>query len=157
MKNPALERALGLLGSDSSLAAGLGVTRQAVSNWRRQGWIPEKHLEIITKITGVPADDLSREGVRRKAAAPAPPSILVSHDELVKLTGYRRHAEQIRELKRQGFWRARQARGDGYVILERAHYEAVCAGMTGSGVRVRPEPEPVLQPYEPAVRRKRRP
>ena len=35
---------------------------------------------------------------------------------------------QLAELKRLGYWRARRAAITGRVVLERAHYEAVCAG-----------------------------
>lgn len=54
-------------------------------------------------------------------------SLILSPDELVALTGYRRACDQIPELHRQGFLRARRSPAGG-VILERAHYEAVCAG-----------------------------
>ena len=43
------------------------------------------------------------------------------------LTKYARPGQQLEELHRRGFHRARRAR-DGSVVLERAHYEAVCAG-----------------------------
>lgn len=48
--------------------------------------------------------------------------------ELERITGYRRPADQLAELHRQGFYRARRAPVTAHVILERAHYEAVCAG-----------------------------
>ncbi|WP_454909262.1 hypothetical protein [Variovorax gossypii] len=32
------------------------------------------------------------------------------------------------ELLRQGFYRARRSPVDGYVILERTHYDAICSG-----------------------------
>lgn len=47
--------------------------------------------------------------------------------ELEELTRYKRPGEQLAELQRRGFHRARRAR-DGSVVLERAHFEAVCAG-----------------------------
>lgn len=53
-------------------------------------------------------------------------SICLTTDELIALTGYHQPARQVAELRGQGFWRARHK--DGRVILERAHYEAVCAG-----------------------------
>ena len=54
---------------------------------------------------------------------------LMSHQELQDITGgYSQAAKQLEELHRQGFWRARRSRLHGAVILERAHYEAVCAG-----------------------------
>lgn len=57
----------------------------------------------------------------------AQPTLLLTADELEALTGYRRAADQLRELLRQGFHRARRNRlGD--VVLERAHYDAVVRG-----------------------------
>jgi Domain of unknown function (DUF4224) len=55
--------------------------------------------------------------------------LLLTPEELLALTGYRRPAAQLAELHRQGFARARQDR-IGRVVLERAHYLAVCAGHT---------------------------
>jgi hypothetical protein len=52
--------------------------------------------------------------------------LLLSEPELIRLTGYKRAAEQLEELKRQGFYRARRNRL-GELVLERAHYDAVCA------------------------------
>ncbi|HET9643764.1 MAG TPA: DUF4224 domain-containing protein [Burkholderiaceae bacterium] len=52
-------------------------------------------------------------------------SLTLSEAELVELTGYRRPADQIRELHRRGFSRAYVNRL-GRVVLERAHYMAVC-------------------------------
>lgn len=49
--------------------------------------------------------------------------------EIFHLTGYVRSINQLSELHRRGFWRARMGR-TGRVILERAHFEAVCAGLT---------------------------
>ena len=52
--------------------------------------------------------------------------ITLSKAELVALTSYELPCKQLAELHAQGFHRARIGR-DG-VILERAHYEAVCQG-----------------------------
>lgn len=53
--------------------------------------------------------------------------LLLSFDEIERLTGYRRASDQLCELRRQGFIRARRNRlGD--VVLERGHYDAVVAG-----------------------------
>ncbi len=54
-------------------------------------------------------------------------SIILSSDELAGVTGYRTPKRQLDELHRQGFYRARISAA-GNVILERAHYDAVCAG-----------------------------
>lgn len=56
--------------------------------------------------------------------------LVLSPDELKKVTGgYSQQAAQLAELHRQGFWRARRARRTGQVLLERAHYDAVCRGL----------------------------
>ena len=54
--------------------------------------------------------------------------LILSETEVQSLTGYKRAKDQIPELQRQGFFRARQSKATGAVILERAHYEAVCTG-----------------------------
>lgn len=57
--------------------------------------------------------------------------LTLAEDELIEITGYRRAAEQLEELHRQGFSRARRNRL-GRVTLERAHYDAVCAGFSAA-------------------------
>ena len=54
-------------------------------------------------------------------------TIILTTDELERVTGYKTPKRQVQELHRQGFYRARIA-VTGNVILERAHYDAVCAG-----------------------------
>ncbi len=54
-------------------------------------------------------------------------TIILTNDELAGVTGYRTSKRQLSELHRQGFYRARIS-ATGNVILERAHYDAVCAG-----------------------------
>jgi hypothetical protein len=46
--------------------------------------------------------------------------------------GYRRPADQLKELHRRGFARAFRRNGAGPVILERGHYQAVISGQYGS-------------------------
>lgn len=53
---------------------------------------------------------------------------VLTRTEIRELTGYKRANEQMAELLRQGFYRARRSRLDGSVILERPHYDAICAG-----------------------------
>lgn len=69
-------------------------------------------------------------------------SITLSPEELLQVTGgYKRPGDQLQELRRQGFHRARLAKVAGGVILERAHYDAVCAGRQpeeAPGPQVRP-------------------
>ena len=54
-------------------------------------------------------------------------TIILTSEELAGVTGYRTSKRQLEELHRQGFYRARIS-ATGNVILERAHYDAVCAG-----------------------------
>lgn len=53
-------------------------------------------------------------------------------EQIQRMTGYKRPADQLRELHRQGFYRARRAKVTGEVILERPHYDAVAAGIQPS-------------------------
>lgn len=64
--------------------------------------------------------------------------LALSPAELVEITRYRRAGDQLEELHRRGFHRAELGR-DGKVLLERAHYEAVCAGVVQ---RERPRVKP---------------
>ncbi|MBZ8138837.1 hypothetical protein CLD22_02845 [Rubrivivax gelatinosus] len=59
------------------------------------------------------------------------PSVVLSAEEIAALTGFRQPAKQLKELHKHGFWRARRL-PNGAIILERAHYEAVCRGHLGS-------------------------
>lgn len=54
--------------------------------------------------------------------------LTLTADELRELTGYSQPAAQLRWLMARGFYRAARSNTTGRVILERAHYEAVCAG-----------------------------
>lgn len=66
---------------------------------------------------------------------------IISAAEIERITGgYKQPAAQLAELHRQGFYRARRSRLTGAVILERAHYEAICAGADIQA------PKPTLQP-----------
>ena len=59
-------------------------------------------------------------------------SITLSASELEALCGgVKRPRAQVEELLARGYWRARLYRGKA--ILERAHYEAVCAGALPPG------------------------
>lgn len=58
----------------------------------------------------------------------------VSATVIEKMTGYQIVSKQLEELHRQGFWRARINRA-GVVVLEQAHYQAVCAGTAVAPVR----------------------
>jgi len=67
--------------------------------------------------------------------------IILSPDELYELTHYRAAAKQLEELRRQGFYRARVGR-TGVVVLERAHFEAVCRGLDNTASQ-----RPKVRPY----------
>ena len=54
------------LGGQRILADRLHVKQQAVSLWVKQGYCPERHVDHISKLTGVPTSRLMRpETVRR--------------------------------------------------------------------------------------------
>jgi hypothetical protein len=56
------------------------------------------------------------------------PTTLLTDTEIEEISGgYTQPQRQLEELRRAGFWRVRLSRAHK-VILERAHYEAVCAG-----------------------------
>jgi hypothetical protein len=48
--------------------------------------------------------------------------------DIEQITGYKRPHDQLLELHRQGFYRARRSPTTGHIILERVHYDAVCVG-----------------------------
>jgi hypothetical protein len=58
--------------------------------------------------------------------------------------GYKRPSDQLRALRDQGFYRARIGKVTGQVILERPHYDAVCAGAEPSNTE-RPRVRPALR------------
>lgn len=76
-----------------------------------------------------------------------PDSVLMTPDEVRRISGgYVQAAKQLQELHRQGFWRARRARVTGEVILERAHYEAVCSGQERAPAQAARHAAPTLRP-----------
>ena len=54
-------------------------------------------------------------------------TLTLTREEIEELTGYMWPSKQLDELRQQGFFRARIGRA-GNVLLERTHYNAVCAG-----------------------------
>lgn len=61
-----VQAAVNRVGSQAELARKLKVTQQAVGLWVRQGYAPERHVDKIKAITGIPASALMRpETVRR--------------------------------------------------------------------------------------------
>lgn len=72
-------------------------------------------------------------------------TIILDAEELESVTGYKTPRRQVKELHRRGFYRARIA-VTGNVILERAHYDAVCVGET-------PAKAPTVRnPFTPQLR-----
>lgn len=56
--------------------------------------------------------------------------LTLTEQEIVRLSGgYTRQHEQLRELHKLGYYRARRGMVTGEVILERAHVEAVASGL----------------------------
>jgi hypothetical protein len=54
---------------------------------------------------------------------------VLSEGEIIRITGgYQRAADQLRSLHLMGFYRARIGKVSCEVVLERPHYDAVCAG-----------------------------
>jgi hypothetical protein len=70
-------------------------------------------------------------------------SDIVPSEEIRRMTGYKRPADQLRELKARGFYRARLAKVTREVILERPHYDAVCAGQGSAANEDRPTVRPL--------------
>lgn len=68
-----------------------------------------------------------------------------THAELVDLTRYERAGKQLEVLHMRGFARA-YIDHTGRVVLERAHYEAVCRGeVQPARPRVVPPPRPIVK------------
>jgi DNA-binding transcriptional regulator YdaS (Cro superfamily) len=55
MTDPAVTRAIKEMGSAAKLAAALGITRSAVSQWRS---IPSWHIAEVSRLTGIPVEEL---------------------------------------------------------------------------------------------------
>lgn len=73
--------------------------------------------ELLPELTGL---------VARLVNALEQRSPVLTYAELAALTGYKRAADQLRELHARGFSRAYVRAG--VVVLERPHFEAVCRG-----------------------------
>jgi hypothetical protein len=69
-RDPVLEEALQRRRTTARIAEAAGITHAAVAKWRR---VPEHHLDIVVKITGVPRyllrPDLFKRPAPRKAIA----------------------------------------------------------------------------------------
>lgn len=80
------------------------------------------------------------------------PTLKLSLEEILELTGgLSQPRRQLDSLRAAGFWRARIVRGQ--VILERAHYEAVCAGALPAGTAPRDTDRPRVRPAAAGIRK----
>ena len=70
-------------------------------------------------------------------------SVLSPEEVMRAAGGYKRPADQLRELHRRGFHRAWRSKVTGEVILERPHYDAVAAGLQAG---TQPAGRPQLRP-----------
>jgi DNA-binding transcriptional regulator YdaS (Cro superfamily) len=66
MTDPTVTRAIEKMGSAAKLAAALGITRSAVSQWQT---IPSWHIADVSRITGIPVEDLVSSNRKRASAA----------------------------------------------------------------------------------------
>jgi hypothetical protein len=82
-----------------------------------------------------------------------PHGIILSHDEIVTITGYARPADQLKTLHAMGRERARRG-PNGKVILERAHFEAVVTGSYGKREPANDAPRAPLPPNRAGFRSK---
>lgn len=73
--------------------------------------------------------------------------IVLAKHEINAITRYSQPSKQLAELHRQGFHRARLGRTGG-VLLERAHYEAVCSGAGAVAQAPRVRPPKLRHPHE---------
>lgn len=62
-----IQAAVDRIGSQAALAKKLNIKQQAVSLWVRQGYAPERHVDKIKALTGVPTSALLRPDTVRRA------------------------------------------------------------------------------------------
>lgn len=67
LNNPGVQRAIKAAGSQKSMAMALGVTQQAVSAWREQGFVPASRAKEIEVLYGVPRAELISPKLRDAA------------------------------------------------------------------------------------------
>lgn len=77
-------------------------------------------------------------------------SLTLNAAELEELTGYARPGDQVAELLRLGYTRARRCKVTGRAVLERAHYEAVASGQAGQQTRPKVR-QPQVQRHPPKL------
>lgn len=62
-----IQAAVSRVGSQAELARKLKVTQQAVGLWVRQGYVPERHVDKIKALTGIPTSALMRPSTVHRA------------------------------------------------------------------------------------------
>lgn len=119
--------------------------------------LPQKHLRTMTstldlEISIADGNSPQKAGKRtsnlasnRTARDGSTTSATLVSLEIEEITGYRRPMDQLRELKRQGFHRARRSPTRGHVILERTHYEYICHGARTQNVPQVRIPKPLAK------------
>lgn len=73
--------------------------------------------------------------------------LLMTRDELQELTGHQQPRRQLKRLHADGFWRARLV--GGRVVMERAHYQAVCQGAVAPDEKARNTARPRVREARP--------
>lgn len=131
-----VDRARGL----PSLPDAMPCMRTGKETQARRAHQRQQHTASSSAVTAI--QDMPSNHTWRKNAV-STESIRLTPDEIAALTGYRRAAEQLAELKALGYWRARRNRL-GEIVVERAHYQEVCAG-TAKAPRSAGRAQPVLQ------------
>jgi DNA-binding transcriptional regulator YdaS (Cro superfamily) len=53
MDNPELTAFLEIRGKQAAVASSLGVSKQTVNDWKRQGFIPAKHAAAFEALSGI--------------------------------------------------------------------------------------------------------
>jgi transcriptional regulator with XRE-family HTH domain len=66
MIDPTVTRAIEKMGSAAKLAAELGITRSAVSQWET---IPQWHIARVSELTGIPIGELISKKKHKRATA----------------------------------------------------------------------------------------
>jgi hypothetical protein len=122
-----------------------------------KAWVaPQVHTRTMTENHGImyhfrwTQETLGKLKFFRQLLAIMSYDMILSPAEIQSLTGgYQRPKDQLAELRKQGFVRARIGM-NGRVVLESAHYEAVCGGRFGladpSAKGPRPTPMPFRKP-----------
>lgn len=72
----ALNTAIANAGGVFAFCRALGVTHQAVYNWKRRGWVPFERAAEIERLYGVPAGQLVKSSVAAALTSVSAASVL---------------------------------------------------------------------------------